>query len=93
MRAYLSNLNNAPTNPTARPKDLKARFVVWFETQPEISRYRPYSMKEMELALHTPGPMLSPILISLGWRRRRRWESRTHYCRYWVPPQTTTKFN
>lgn len=67
--------------------DLKQRFLAWFDSQPEISRIRPYSMVEMEQALGTRGRLLSPILLSLGWDRRRRWSGKGQSPRYWVPPE------
>jgi hypothetical protein len=66
--------------------DLKQRFLDWFHNTPEISRYRPYSMVELERSLGTQGRFLSPILISLGWERRRKWSSKGQSPRYWVPP-------
>lgn len=66
--------------------DLKQRFLAWFDSQPEISRIRPYSMAELELALRTPGRLLSGVLLSLGWERRRKWSSTGQSPRYWVPP-------
>ena len=68
------------------PPDLKQRFSTWFGGQPEISRFRPYSMVELERALGTQGRFLSPILLSLGWERHRRWSSRGQSPRFWVPP-------
>lgn len=65
---------------------LEARFLAWMNSQPEISRQRPYAMSELEKALDTQGRYLSPVLIALGWERRRKWTSRTQYLRYWVPP-------
>ena len=66
--------------------DLKQRFSVWFDSQPEISRIRPYSMAELEQALSTPGRLLSGVLLNLGWERRRKWSSTGQSPRYWVPP-------
>lgn len=66
--------------------DLKQRFYEWFDGQPEISRVRPYSMVELERALDTQGRFLSPVLLALGWERRRKWSSTGQSPRYWVPP-------
>ena len=66
--------------------DLKQRFLAWFDSQPEISRIRPYSMVELERALGAPGRLLSPVLLALGWERRRKWSSRGQSPRYWMPP-------
>ena len=65
---------------------LEARFMEWLDSQPEISRIRPYSMIELERALETQGRYLSPILLRLGWQRRRKWSSQGQYHRYWMPP-------
>ena len=66
--------------------DLKQRFLAWFDSQPEISRIRPYSMAELEQATGAPGRLLSAVLLSLGWERRRKWSSTGQSPRYWVPP-------
>ena len=68
--------------------DLKRRFLAWFDSQPEISRIRPYGMAEMEHAIGAPGRLLSPVLLALGWERRRKWSSNGQSPRYWVPPET-----
>ena len=66
--------------------DLKPRFIEWFASVPEISRNRPYSMVELERALGTQGRFLSPVLLNLGWERRRKWSSNGQSPRYWLPP-------
>lgn len=91
MRAYLAELNQikrevenlreAQTHP-----DLRARFLAWYNGLPEVSRYRPFAILEIEQALHTQGKYLSPVMISLGWQRKRKWDSKGHYPRYWIPP-------
>jgi hypothetical protein len=43
-------------------------------------------MAEFEAALATQGKYLSPILLNLGWIRKRRWTGSGQYSRYWVPP-------
>jgi hypothetical protein len=65
---------------------LESRFLTWIDSQPEISRIRPYSMVEMEKALETQGRYLSPILLRHCWERRRKWNGKNQYLRYWVPP-------
>lgn len=69
--------------------DLRARFLQWFNSLPEVSRNRPFAMIEIEAALHTQGCYISPVLISLGWQRKRKWNSKTQYHRYWVPDLPT----
>ena len=67
--------------------NLKQRFLAWFDSQPEISRVRPYGMAELERATGAPGRLLSPVLLALGWERRRKWSSKGQSPRYWVPPE------
>jgi len=91
MTAYISALKRdleLSSEVTVRV-DLRQRLVEWYDRQPEISRCRPYAMVELEKALSTQGKYLSPILLALGWRRRRRWTSRGQYNRYWEPPLST----
>jgi len=66
--------------------DLETRFLTWVNSQPSVSRLRPYAMSELEHALGTQGRHLSPVLLKLGWQRRRKWSSRGQYHRYWLPP-------
>lgn len=66
--------------------DMKQRFIEWFASVTEISRVRPYSMAELEMALGTQGRFLNPVLYALGWERRRKWSSKSASPRYWVPP-------
>lgn len=66
--------------------DLKHRFLAWFDSQPEISRIRPYAMIELEQALGTPGWVLGPVLMSLGWTRHRKWSGSGPFVRFWLPP-------
>ena len=68
-------------------RDMQTRLLAWLDSQPEISRSRPYSMAELEKALGTQGRYLSSVLLRLGWERRRKWTGKTHYLRYWVPPE------
>ena len=74
-----------PKPPTAHDK-LKDRVERWHCSLPPVSRDRPFAMSEIEAALKTSGRYLSPILLELGWERRRRWASKTQYHRFWVPP-------
>ena len=67
---------------------LQQQFTEWCGLLPEIARNRPFSMLEFERALATQGKYISPVLLELGWQRKRRWNSRGgQYHRYWVPPQ------
>lgn len=90
MSAYIKALRKdleAEEQPTELSKqDMESRFLAWLDSQPEISRLRPYSMTELEKALGTQGRYLSPVLLRLGWERRRKWTGKTQYLRYWLPP-------
>lgn len=86
IRSLQRSLEGEATSQQPFKSDLKQRFLNWFDSVPEISRVRPYSMVEMERALGTQGRFLSPILLGLGWERRRKWSSSGQSPRYWVPP-------
>jgi hypothetical protein len=84
--AYISALNRelgAEIVALSTP-DLKQRFLEWFDSVPEVSRNRRYSMIEFERALSTQGRYISPVLRSLGWKRGRDWSSAGQNHRYWV---------
>jgi hypothetical protein len=86
MSAYLALLKHqAAVQAPAQPA-LQQRFLDWFSSLPELTRERPFPMAELEAALGTQGKYISPMLLGLGWQRRRRWSSRGQYHRYWVPP-------
>lgn len=88
IKALKRNVDAAGLEIAAQPgADLETRFLTWLDSQPEISRIRPYSMSEMEAAVQTQGRYLSRILLKNGWQRKRKWTSRTQYLRYWVPPE------
>jgi hypothetical protein len=80
-RELLSDADQPPAVPT-----LRNQLLEWFEGLPEISRTRPFAMVELEKALGTQGKYLSPILLSLGWSRKRKWLNDRQYHRYWLPP-------
>lgn len=90
--AYIRSLQRAAEGEMASPansaSDLKQRFLEWYNSLPAISRQRLYSMVEFERALSTQGRHLSPILISLGWKRGRDWSATGQYQRYWTPPES-----
>lgn len=85
MSAYLHSLKQSVGKFQERP-DLRQRVAAWFAGLPEISRSRAFSMSEVEEALKVPGRLLSPVLLALGWRRKRKWTGQGQYPRYWVPP-------
>ena len=53
---------------------------------PLFSHERRFSMSEFEAALKTQGRYISPVLLELGWRRKRVWSTTGQYHRYWEPP-------
>jgi len=44
------------------------------------------SISEFEEALKTQGQVHHPVLLELGWRRKRIWSTTGQYHRYWQPP-------
>lgn len=91
--AYIKSLQRSleaeePPAALSKKSDLESRFLAWLDSQPEISRLRPYAMTELEKALGTQGRYLSPVLLRLRWERRRKWTGKTQYLRYWVPPRS-----
>jgi hypothetical protein len=58
----------------------------WYRSLPEFTRNRPFSMSEFEAALKTQGNLISPVLLDMGWRRKRIWSTTGQYHRYWQPP-------
>jgi hypothetical protein len=91
MRTYIAELNRgaAAAWPAASPApktSLHDRFVQWYAALPTLARNRPFAMVEIERALGTQGRFISPVLIRLGWRRRRIWTGAGPFHRYWLPP-------
>jgi hypothetical protein len=88
--AYIARLNREMlvevSQQQAETHSLCQRFIDWYASLPEITRDRPFAMLEFEKALGTQGRHLSPILLHLGWRRRRKWTGAGHYPRFWMPP-------
>ncbi|NPT60491.1 hypothetical protein [Paraburkholderia elongata] len=87
MSAYIKQLNRMMETAAPRQPPLQQQFMEWYGSLPEIARCRPFSMVEFEKALGTQGKYISPVLLELGWQRKRRWGSLGQYHRYWVPPQ------
>lgn len=88
--AFIARLNremleSAVQQPCTPP--LRQRFIDWYASLPEITRDRPFAMTELERALGTQGKHLSPVLLSLGWQRRRKWTGTGQYPRFWMPPR------
>lgn len=89
--AYVARLNKEMLAAAAQPQpatpSLRQRVVDWYEGLPLVSRHRPFAMTELETALGTQGKYISPILLSLGWQRKRKWTGAGQYPRFWLPPQ------
>ncbi len=66
IRSLQSSLEPEASTQQLSKTDLKQRFIDWYQSVPEISRDRPYSMGELERALGTQGRFLSPVLLSPG---------------------------
>lgn len=88
VKSLYRSLPDEAENAQLSKTSLRQRFIDWFDSVPEISRMRPYSMVELEQALGTQGKYLSPILLALGWERRRKWTGPGPYSRYWMPPHS-----
>ncbi len=88
MSAYIAQLNKliATQSPRPQPLSLKQRFLDWYRSFPEFARNRRFAMSELEVALKTQGKWISPVLLDLGWQRKRIWSTSGQYHRYWVPP-------
>lgn len=90
MSAYVNALNRAASDDldqsAAVRSDLRQCLMIWYADLPSVSRNRPFAMSEIEAALGTQGKYLSPILLSLGWQRKRRWSGAGQFNRYWLPP-------
>ena len=70
----------------SQPSSLLDRFLRWHGSLPAVSRDRRFSMAEFEAALKTQGRHISPVLLELGWQRKRVWSTTGQYHRYWCPP-------
>jgi hypothetical protein len=89
MNAYVAELNRqiAAQSPPVQPKCLRQRFLDWYRELPAFTRDRIFAMSEFEAALKAQGKQISPVLLELGWRRKRIWSTSGQYHRYWQPPQ------
>jgi hypothetical protein len=89
MSAYVRELNceleRSLQQRQPAPSPLRIRLLEWLSGLPEVTRKRPYAMVEFENALGTQGKYISPVLLELGWQRKRKWSSSGQYHRYWVP--------
>ena len=70
----------------ANPSSLESKLLEWHRSLPEVSRYRRFSMSEIEAALGTTGRYISSILLKNAWTRKRIWSTTGQYHRYWEPP-------
>lgn len=94
--AYISTLKRMLDAEAERPlaglPSLQDRFLAWYAALPEVSRDRPFAMVEFEHALQTQGKYLSPVLLQLGWSRKRKWTGRGQYHRYWVKSDVAVSY-
>lgn len=93
--AYIRSLQTVREDAEAATRaspNLRQSFLDWYASLPPVSSHRPFAMAEMEAALGTQGKYLSPILLSLGWQRKRRWTGGGQYSRFWVPPADFNPF-
>ena len=86
MSAYIRMLNEELARQEEQPTSshLRTRFTQWYNLLPPASRDRPFAMSEFEAALKTQGRYISPLLLELGWQRKRKWSTAGQYHRYWV---------
>jgi hypothetical protein len=87
--AQLRKLSEARRAAPSQPSTLRDRVTAWYRALPPVSRDRRFSMSEIEAALKTQGRYISPVLLELGWKRKRVWSTTGQYHRYWVPPPST----
>ena len=88
--AYIRSLEQAATRPQlSRSPSLRDRIAEWYRGLPAVSRDRRFSMSEIQSALNTQGRFISPVLLELGWRRKRVWSTTGQYHRYWEPPDVS----
>lgn len=86
MSAYIDKLKQQASQPSApQPSTLEKKFETWWASLPQSTRVRPYSMQELEVALHAQGRHIGIMLAARGWTRKRRWQGTMHYWRFWVP--------
>ena len=86
MSTYIKMLQEEVARQNAQPKEpnLRRRFSEWYSRLPPVSRNRPFAMSEFEVALKTQGRYISPVLLELGWQRKRIWSTTGQYHRYWL---------
>jgi hypothetical protein len=88
--AYIRSLEQTAARPQpSQSQSLRDRLLQWYKGLPPVSRDRRYSMSEIEAALKTQGKRVSPVLLELGWRRKRIWSTTGQYHRYWEPPDVS----
>jgi hypothetical protein len=73
----------------SQPSSLRDRFISWHSSLAAVSRERRFGMSEFEKALQTQVKYIGPVLLELGWRRKRIWNTTGQYHRYWEPPAHT----
>lgn len=69
---------NAP-----RPKTLSEQITDWHQSLPVAEQRAAYSMEFFQYRFGETPQKLGLALYSLGWQRRRRWETGRPHSRYW----------
>jgi len=87
--AYIRSLEQAARPQPSQSQSLRDRLLRWYRGLPAVSRDRRFSMSEIQSALNTQGRFISPVLLELGWRRKRVWSTTGQYHRYWEPPDVS----
>jgi hypothetical protein len=89
VSAYIKHLSEIARseNVAVARHSLTYRFQEWYISLPEPTRVRPFSMQELEAVLKSQGRFISPVLLKLGWQRKRQWSSKGQYYRLWLPPR------
>jgi hypothetical protein len=95
MSAYIALLKKqmVAQTPPPQPLSLRQHFLDWYRSLPEFARNRRFAMSELEAALNTQGKWISPVLLDLGWQRKRIWSTTGQYHRYWQPPLHSKQHN
>lgn len=64
---------------------LPVRIETWFNSLPEESQKRAWSMYEFKMLFPDEIPQrIGAALFALGWERRRQWKDNQPAMRYWV---------
>ena len=79
QRLHLEKEERSP-----QPKSLFEQITEWWETVPCEEKKMSFSMEFFVDRFGSSHQKLGPLLCSMLWQRRRRWEPGKPYSRYWV---------